>query len=86
MVGYLAGVVWLSTSVEGLGHRVPVPCVEEGHRRQNGEPLRKDMSCRGKFSKDFNLVVWQMVNNFQINFSPIMKHNVICNTHMHICS
>ena len=37
----------------------------------------------GKSSEDFNLAVWRIVKNRLIKFSPIIKHDVICNTHAH---
>ena len=37
----------------------------------------------GKFGEDFNLAVWRIVKNRQIKFSPIIKHDVIRNTHAH---
>ena len=37
----------------------------------------------GKFGEDFNLAVWRIVKNHQIKFSPIIKHDVIRNTHAH---
>ena len=36
-----------------------------------------------KFGEDFNLAVWRIVKNRQIQFSPIIKHDVIRNTHAH---
>ena len=37
----------------------------------------------GKFGEDFNLAVWRIVKNRQIKFSPIIKRDVIRNTHAH---
>ena len=37
----------------------------------------------GKFGEDFNLAVWRIVKNRQIKFSPIIKRDVIRNTHVH---
>ena len=42
-----------------------------------------DYRIAGKFGEDFNLAVWRIVKNRQIKFSPIIKHDVIRNTHAH---
>lgn len=40
----------------------------------------------GKVDEGFNLAVLRIVNNRQIKFSPIIKHDVIRNTHACIYS
>ena len=36
-----------------------------------------------RFGKDFNLAVWRIAKHLPNLISPIIKHDVFCNTHMH---